>query len=55
MNDTIRFAIVASGGGTGANAVMTAYRKKQLLPECEIVELLVTKAGADCLKKAEAH
>jgi len=52
--DKVRIGLVASGSGTDANAVMTAYRNGQLLPECEVVSLLATKAGAGCLDRATA-
>lgn len=55
MSEEIRTVLVASGSGTDANAVMTAYRKGQLLPQCEIVSLLSTKAGVGCPEKAVAH
>jgi len=55
MSKKVRTGLVASGSGTDANSVMAAYRAGQLLPECEIVGLLSTKADAGCLDKAAAH
>lgn len=44
--------IVASGGGTDANAVMGAYNIG-FMPELADLILISTKAGAGCLAKAE--
>lgn len=44
--------IIASGGGTDAHAVMSAYNIG-FIPELTDLRLISTKTGAGCLKKAE--
>ncbi|MBM4272271.1 MAG: hypothetical protein FJ139_08980 [Deltaproteobacteria bacterium] len=44
--------IIASGGGTDANAIMGAYNIG-FMPELKDLVLISTKAGAGCLAKAE--
>jgi phosphoribosylglycinamide formyltransferase-1 len=48
----INAGIVASGGGTDANAVMSAY-KIGFMHEVADLRLISTKNGAGCLEKAE--
>lgn len=48
----INGAIIASGGGTDANAVMSAYNIG-FTPELADLRLISTKTGAGCLMKAE--
>lgn len=55
MNEKIRIALFASGGGTDADAVMAAYQEDRLMPVCKIVALVSTKTGAGCLEKAAAR
>ncbi len=44
--------LIASGGGTDANAIMEAY-KKGFIPEILLKKLISTKEGAGCLEKAK--
>jgi len=48
----INGGIIASGGGTDANAVMSAYNIG-FTPELADLRLISTKVGAGCLMKAE--
>jgi len=48
----INAGILASGGGTDANAIMNAY-KIGFMPEIADIRLISTKDGAGCLDKAE--
>jgi phosphoribosylglycinamide formyltransferase-1 len=48
----IKAGIIASGSGTDANAVMSAYNIG-FIPELTDLRLISTKAGAGCLTKAE--
>ncbi len=48
----INTGIIASGSGTDANAVMSAY-KMGFMPEIAELILISTKIGAGCLAKAE--
>lgn len=48
----VKTALIASGGGTDAYAVMTAYNKGEI-PNIELCLLISTKIGAGCLDKAE--
>jgi len=50
----IRTALIASGGGTDAKAIMEAYRIGRL-PHIDLKMLISTKTGAACLEKAELH
>lgn len=43
--------LIASGSGTGANAIMEAWRRKQI-PEIDNIVLMSTRPGAGCLEKA---
>ena len=49
----IRVVLVASGNGTDASAVMSAFKARQLIVRCQVVALLSTKPGAGCLQLAE--
>ena len=49
---SINAGILASGGGTDANAIMSAY-KIGFMPEVAEIRLISTKDGAGCLDKAE--
>lgn len=51
-NGKIRLGIVASGGGTDANAIMAGWRKGEIPNVGEIV-LFGTKRGAGCFDKAD--
>jgi folate-dependent phosphoribosylglycinamide formyltransferase PurN len=51
-NRKVKTVLIASGGGTDANAIMEAYRVG-FIPNIELVGLLSTKAGAGCLDKAK--
>lgn len=48
----INAGIIASGGGTDANAVMSAY-KIGVMHELADLKLISTKIGAGCLEKAD--
>ncbi len=50
--EAIKGVIIASGGGTDANAIMRAYNIG-FMPELAELRLISTKAGAGCLGKAE--
>lgn len=45
--------LIASGGGTDANAIMAAYRQRAI-PNVYLKALISTKEGAGCLEKAKA-
>lgn len=51
MSAAINLMLIASGGGTDADAIMTAWRQGQI-PEVGNVILVSTRAGAGCLEKA---
>lgn len=48
----VKTALIASGSGTDAYAVMTAYNRGEI-PNIELCLLISTKTGAGCLDKAE--
>lgn len=50
----INLALIASGSGTDANAIMAAWAAG-CLPEINPPLLISTKKGAGCLEKAENH
>ncbi len=50
----VRTVLIASGGGTDADSIMTAWRNG-CIPEVEIVALISTKEKAGCLEKARKH
>ena len=50
----INAGIIASGSGTDANAVMSAYNMR-FMPEIADLILISTKIGAGCLAKAELN
>lgn len=50
----INGAIIASGSGTDANAVMSAYNMG-FMPELADLRLISTKGSAGCIGKAEVH
>lgn len=52
--ENLKLGLFASGSGSDANAIMTAWRADQLPGISEIV-LLSTKQGAGCLEKAEKN
>jgi phosphoribosylglycinamide formyltransferase-1 len=51
MDEGINAGIIASGGGTDANAVMIAYNIG-FMPEIADLRLISTKGGAGCIGKA---
>jgi folate-dependent phosphoribosylglycinamide formyltransferase PurN len=53
-SDKINLALIASGSGTDANAIMAAWAAG-CLPEINPPLLISTKQGAGCLAKAENH
>ena len=52
MMNKINLMLIASGSGTDANAIMTAWREGWI-PEVGNIVLVSTHAGAGCLEKAE--
>jgi len=52
MEEGINAGIIASGGGTDANAVMSAYNMG-FMPEIANLRLISTKGNAGCIGKAE--
>jgi len=50
-NKKIKVALIASGGGTDARAIMRAFRAKQI-PNIDLKLLISTKPEAGCLKQA---
>ncbi len=53
-NKKIKLALIASGSGTLANAIMQACRKG-CIKSAEPVVLVSTKTGAECVEKAQAN
>jgi phosphoribosylglycinamide formyltransferase-1 len=54
MDGGIKAGIIASGSGTDANAVMSAYNMG-FMPELADLRLISTKEGAGCIGKAAGH
>lgn len=54
MENKVNLALIASGGGTDANAIMEAYCQKRI-PNVNLKFLIGTKADAGCLEKARKH
>jgi len=52
-NKKIKVALIASGSGTDAQAIMQAFRAKQI-PNIDLKLLISTKPEAGCLKQANA-
>lgn len=50
--EKVKTALIASGGGTDAHAIMTAYNNGQI-PNIDLRLLISTKSEAGCLEKAE--
>lgn len=53
-NEKVRLALIASGSGTDADAIMTACRDGRIR-NAETVLLISTKPEAGCLRKAEKN
>jgi phosphoribosylglycinamide formyltransferase-1 len=51
MGNKVRTALIASGSGTDAYAIMSAYNNGQI-PNIDLQLLISTKIGAGCLEKA---
>lgn len=51
--EKVRTALIASGGGTDAYAIMTAYNSGQI-PNIDLQLLISTKSDAGCLEKANS-
>lgn len=54
MSAKIKTALIASGNGTDAEAIMKAYRSG-VIANAEIAALISTKEGAICLDKAKGY
>jgi phosphoribosylglycinamide formyltransferase-1 len=52
--DKINLALIASGSGTDADSIMSAW-EAGCIPEVNPPFLISTKTGAGCLEKAESH
>jgi len=52
MKNQVKTALIASGSGTDANAVMTAYNNGEI-PNIDLRLLISTKTEVGCLKKAK--
>lgn len=50
----VNLMLIASGGGTDANAIMNAWREQWILEVGNII-LVSTRAGAGCLEKAKSN
>lgn len=53
-NHKVNTMLIASGGGTDANAIMEAY-SGGFIPNISLKKLISTKYGAGCLEKADKH
>lgn len=53
-NHKVNTILIASGGGTDANAIMEAY-SSGFIPNISLKKLISTKYGAGCLEKADKH
>jgi phosphoribosylglycinamide formyltransferase 1 len=52
MKTKVKTALIASGSGTDAYAIMDAYKSGQI-PNIDLAVLISTKSGAGCLEKAK--